>query len=247
MTDLTVLTVVENDKGLLDLMISSIYKFTNPTPKIIICDNGNNGRVLSKYANDKNIQIIRFKPTLASGSVRHGESLNKIFPLVTTKKTAIVESDCILLRSGWDNLDTTVHQMSAAKKAIVNGLNLYHICFLVFETEPLALGGFDFRPGTNGNRKNRSFSVEEDVGWRLANKIDHRLIKEIEFIDCKTGKGKFFDKTFQSDEFWVDGIPTVAHFGRGSNLAGKAIRNGFAHPTKQLEDWKKIAETILNA
>ena len=68
MSDLTVLTVVENDRGILDLLIRSIYKFTDPIPKIIICDQGGNGNVMSKYSNDPNCTVIVNSPKLAGGS-----------------------------------------------------------------------------------------------------------------------------------------------------------------------------------
>ena len=40
--DLTVITVVEGAHDLLDLMLSSIYKFTDLIPKVIICNNSDN-------------------------------------------------------------------------------------------------------------------------------------------------------------------------------------------------------------
>lgn len=244
--DLTVLTVVENDCGTLDLLISSIYKFTSPTPQIIICDQGNNGSVMSKYKNDKNITIVKNKPTMSGGSNRHGEGLNKIFSLVTTEKTAIIESDCILLRSGWEYLDFPKSKLVAAKKGELAGQPFYHVCFMVFSTKLLKhSGAIDFRPGKDGKRSNRSYKAHEDVGWQIRNKVRPDEVSLMEFRDCKEGNGFFFDKTFQSDELWYGGQPTVAHFGRGSNLAGKAIRKGFKHPKEQLEEWKKIAEGII--
>lgn len=244
--DLTVLTVVENDKGLLDLLVSSIYKFTDPIPKIIVCDQGNNGMVMSKYKNDRNIKVVSNKPTMAGGSNRHGEGLSKIFPLVTTQRTAIIESDCLLLRKDWDYLDFPKYKMLAAKKGEIAGQAFYHICFMVFSTRLLRHNGtVDFRPGKDGKRSNRPYKPHEDVGWQIRNKVRPDEVNLMEFRDCKQGTGFFFDKRFQSDELWSGGQPTVAHFGRGSNIAGKAVRKGFEHPIKQLEEWKKIAEEIL--
>lgn len=237
-SDLTILTVVENDKGTFDLLISSIYKFSDPVPKIIICSNGKNGETLEKYLNDENITIVSNKPNMVGGNNRHGEGLNKIFPLVKTPRTAIVESDCILLSNNWNKMDSG-YKMLAAQKAN----NFYHICFTLFETE--ALKGIDFRPGNDTNRANRSYKIAEDVGWQIGNKINKDSIQLLEHIDCKSGKGKVFDKRFQSDEFWLNDEPIVAHFGRGSNIKGKAIRKGFKHPEEQLVEWKKTAERIL--
>lgn len=244
--DLTVITVVENDKGLIDLMIKSVYKFTKETPKIIICDQGGNGNLLDKYISDPNITIIKNSPKLKGGSNRHGEGLNKIFPMVNTKRTAIIESDCILLSYHWDKLNLPDKKMIAAKKGELAMHPFYHMCFLVFSTALLKFNkGIDFRPGTDRNRCNRAYKMHEDVGWIIKEKVRPDEIKELIFIDCKSGNGKFFDSSFQSDEIWNGEVPVLAHFGRGSNIGGKSIKKGFKHPNEQLEEWKKIAEKLL--
>lgn len=241
-SDITILTVVENDCGILDLLISSIYKFTDPVPNMIICNNGRSKLQLSKYTNDSNITIAHNVPKLAGGSNRHGAGLNKIFPMVKTPKTAIIESDCILLRKDWDYL-APQHKMLAAKKGEHKGNVLYHICFMVFETE--LLKEIDFGPSVPVFRSNRSYLMSEDVGWMIGTVVNPKDVGLMDFKDCKKNEGYYFDKTFQSDELWVGGQPTIAHFGRGSFLGGKAIRKGFDSPQKQLERWKKIAEGII--
>jgi len=239
-SDLTVLTVVENDCGILDLMIRSIYKFTDPVPKIILCNQDGKSE-LDKYSKDPNITIVNHKPSMRGGSNRHGDALNKISTMVTTKRTAIIESDCIILCDGWD---LTNRRVLAAKKAERGGQILYHVCFIIFDTE--LLKGTDFRSGTNKTRlSNKSYKQWEDVGWRMSGKIKPGDVEFLTFIDCKSGKGKYFGSHFQSDEFWFGDKAVVGHFGRGSNIPGKAIRKNFKHPREQLEEWKKIAEGIL--
>jgi hypothetical protein len=245
-SDLTVLTVVENDCGIFDLMIRSLYRFTNPVPNIIICYQGGSDKTMSRYINDPNITIINNKPILSSGSNRHGEGLNKIFPMVSTQKTAIIESDCVILKNGWDCINFPSNKMIAAKKGEIAGQPYYHMCFMVFSTSLLKHGKIiDFRPGKDDTRSNRSYKPYEDVGWRIREKVRPDEIYYIDFKDCKTGEGRFFDKRFQSDELWMNNSPIVSHFGRGSNITGKAIRNGFMHPQQQLIEWKKIAEELI--
>lgn len=246
-SDLTVLTVVEQDNGTLDLMIRSVRKFTTPAPKFIICDNSNGtSTVLDKYRKDPEITIINNSPKLSGGSNRHGDGLNKIFALADTARTAIVESDCIVLCSGWDDINFPKYKMVAAKKGEAAGQPFYHVCFMVFSTGLLRHDGIvDFRAGQDGNRTNRTYKPHEDVGWQIRNKIIPSQIQLLDFVDCKMGKGKFFDSRFQSDEFWLNGRPIAAHFGRGSNLGGKAIRSGFTHPGEQLVKWKEIAQEIV--
>jgi hypothetical protein len=242
MSNLTILTVVENDKGLLDLMLRSVAKFTQPQPNIIICDQGNNGNLIEKYKYYPYITIVQNTPTLSGGSNRHGQGLDKIFGMVKTNKAAIVESDCIVTKQNWDIIPHPKRAI-AAHKGVHKGLELYHVCFLVFYTSDLQ--GIDFRPGNKRNRYNRSYGIHEDVGWQIGTKLDKKEIKLMEFVDCKSGKGKVFDSRFQSDEFWVDGCIISAHYGRGSNIGGKAIRKGFKHPSEQLKEWREVADSFL--
>lgn len=241
MSNLTVVTVTENDLGILDLMISSVLRFTDPMPNFIICNNGNSPSV-DKYRNKYNFKVIDFKPSMAGGSNRHGEALNKALSFVQTPRTAILESDCIVLRKGWDSISENKSVLGSIKGQSKYG-PFYHVCYLVFETH--LMQNMDFRPGNDKNRSNRNYKPQEDVGAKTATHLDHRKVDLVEFIDCKTGKGEFFDSSFQSDEFWKNGKALVAHFGRGSNIRGKAIRKGFDHPKNQLDLWKKKALEII--
>jgi len=236
MTDLTIITVAENDRGTLDLMLRSVFKFTHPHPNVIICDNGNNGSVIEKYKGTPGVEIVSHKPTIKGGSNKHGIGLNHIFPMVKTKRTAIVESDCIVLSDNWHNM----YGKNVVAATKVPGL--YHIFFVLFETK--LFKGVDFRPGKAGNRANRPYQVKEDVGWQMSKFINDAYI--LKFVDCKSGQGKYFDGRFQSDELWSGDQAIVAHLGRGSNLGGKAIRKGFAHPKDQMIEWKKIAERTIS-
>jgi len=245
-TDLTVLTVVENDCGLIDYMIKSVRKFTHPAPRFIICDNGRNRDVLDKYRDDKDITIFTNKPKLAGGSNRHGSGLNAAFEFVGTTRFAIVESDCIVLKEDWDYVGSPTYQLAAAKKGEIARQPFYHVCFLVGSTGLLRHGdGIDFRPGKASNRSNRPYKPHEDVGWQLRTKVRPDQVNPVVFVDCKSGDGKYFDSSFQSDEFWRGGDAIVAHFGRGSNIGGKAIRKGFDHPKEQLKAWKNVADEII--
>ncbi|KKL92018.1 hypothetical protein LCGC14_1888910, partial [marine sediment metagenome] len=144
-SDLTIITVAANESGFLDLMIKSVHAFTYPKPNIIICDNGNNGSYLKKYEQYDNVVVIKNKRArkfkihkhFVTTSKRHGTGLNKIFKLVATKRTAIVESDCAVLKHGWDNIPDG-YEMSACRKGVgLNGESYYYPCFMVFYTKCL--------------------------------------------------------------------------------------------------------------
>ena len=168
--DLTVVTVVENDSGIINYLVDSVYAFTTPKPKIIICDNGRNGTLLDKYKDDKNITVVEnpgceFK----GGSNIHGESLNKVLPMVTTGKTAIIESDCVVLSRDWNLLDTSKYKMSATIKPTKYGERHYYVCVMVFETG--RLNKMDWRPGTDKTRAHNKSYIKQDCGWRIIENI----------------------------------------------------------------------------
>jgi hypothetical protein len=196
---------------------------------------------LSIYRSLKNLKIVDFNPGIKGGSNRHGVSLNYIFNFVDTTRTAIIEPDCVLLSSGWNQFNK---EALFAKKMEREDIIIYHVCFMIFDTKKMI--GVDFCPGTSKTRKSgKSYGVFEDVGWRISERFGVRDIDLLTFVDCKTGNGKYFNKNFQSDEFWKGDIPIVAHFGRGSNISGKNKRNGFKSHEEQLKEWKNIAEGIL--
>lgn len=226
---ITVCSVVYNDlsTGLFDYMVRSVYKYSDTMPKFIISDNGGND--LAKY---KEFNIIKNKSNL-KGSLQHGDSLNKIIKLSTTEYTAIIESDVVVLNKSWDRITQDL-------KVAVKVPGFYHVAFLVGKTE--LLKKIDFRP--NGN-VNRSYKVNEDVGFRINSYVDLKNIELLNFVDCKSNKGKLFNSEFQSDEFWSDNKIISCHFGRGSNIGGKAIRKGFDHPKNQLVKWKAVLDKVI--
>ena len=240
MEELTILTVVENDPGLFELMVKSVQKFTSCPVKFIVCDNSNGKNLNKAFAVNANIQIIRNNPKFLGGSRRHGDGLNKIMPLVQTKYTAIIESDMAILSPDWHKMDSKFKILAAEKQK-----GFYHICFMAFKTD--LLKNVDFRPGTDDKDRasKNNFDITKDVGWRLSQTINEDEVDKMTFVDCKLGKGMLFDKTFQSDEFQKDGKLIACHLGRGSNLSGKAVRKGFEHPIEQTKRWKAVIEKIL--
>jgi hypothetical protein len=114
---------------------------------------------------------------------------------------------------------------------------------MIFETG--LLKGIDFGPSTAAFRTNRPYAMHEDVGWMIGTAVDPKNVGLMEFKDCKKNEGYYFGQEFQSDEFWVGTQPTLAHFGRCSNIGGKKVRKGFESPQEQLKKWKKIAEGII--
>lgn len=251
MISLTVLSVIENDPGLTELMVKSVIKNT-PEAKFIFCDNTNGGnveRIKSCFGNKKNLTIVKHKPQISGGSNRHGSGLNRIFPLVDTKYVAVVENDVVVLDAQWCNIKSGC----LAKASFKQGKkNTYHMCFYVAETLSLWKNNtvsVNFMPGGKKGRKptksGQNYEWDNDVGWRIAEFIGADKVDPVDFIDCKSGNGQYFGAEFQSDEFHYNGKCIAAHLGRGSNIGGKSVKKHFDHPTEQLKKWRQIAIRLI--
>ena len=234
---ITVCSVVYNDNKseIFYLTMLSIIKHTFPEPQFILCDNGGND-ILEKYRYMDNVKTVTNEPRLKGGSNAHGESLNKIVSMVSTDYCAIVESDCVILY----DLNRLI-KFDKSLVAIPKTDELYHTFFLLGKTKKLQQ--VDFMPKSPSN--GQSYKPKNDVGARIGDVFSKNEIMPLTFVDCKTGNGNIYDELFQSDEVLLENKTIVAHFGRGSNIDGKAIRKGFKHPRDQLVEWKKKAEEIL--
>ena len=155
-SDLTVITVAAHDvdSRLLHYMIRSVFKFTDVPPRVIICDNGRNGPLAKMYDGNKYISIVKNPNLHKNASMSHGIGLNKAFSLVKTVRTAVIESDCVILNRDWN--DTKGYLMSGAIKTKFLdkfGFRAYYPLFLVFYTDVMRKNGcIDFKPDAGSRR-----------------------------------------------------------------------------------------------
>ena len=249
-SDLTIITVAANESGFLDLMIKSVHAFTYPKPNIIICDNGNNGSYLKKYEQYDNVVVIKNKRArkfkmnkqFLNTSTRHGLGLNVIFKLVTTKYTAIIEPDCVVLNYGWDNIPDG-YQMNACKKGTgIGGENYYYPCFMIFYTEYLNYNGrmsflSNNRPEGVGKGipivKNEmgKFKRYSDVGWQVYTKIPNDKVNILKFARWNNKASKRFYKKFShKTNVFIDQNNDIvaAHFWRGSEISRRKDYRGLS-------------------
>jgi hypothetical protein len=247
--DITTLTVVENDSGLVRYAINSIKRFTSPLPaQIIIAHNGNSDMFLQEFRVDPRIVIVEnpLDKSITHSSDRHGIGINKIMPLVKTKYTAIIESDLILLSDVWWHLDDSFDMKASQKSGAewnyeVKDINYWFMCFVLFKTE--LFSGINW-----STSKLRPFNVHptiyNDSGWEMAGEVDRKQarIKELEYVKCKVGgKTKVFTKEFayKSFELWENNEPICAHFYRGSDISRRP------NPKKDLKDWMLICDNAI--
>lgn len=246
--DLTILTVAYNDRGLLRYTIESAKRYTDRLKEIIICDNGNNRNQLDKYKNDPMIRIVKHSPKVKGGSNRHGEGLNKIFPLVKTTYAAIVESDCVVFDKGWCEFDLEKYKVVTPLKSVSNNKKTLYVCFVLLNVGAVGKK-IDLRAGTDKNRRNRAYKNHEDVGWRVVDAVNDSDILWLETTQCKTGNGRIFDSRFsyKTFEIYRDGNPDnviAAHFYRGSDIYRRGQVKGLSADA-QLKLWKKILKNKL--
>lgn len=236
MIDITVLTVVHKDSGLVKYLIDSLKKYSDILPKIIVCDNGGNKQYLDEYMGE--ITIVKNKPKSKDGANIHGESINKIFKMVSSKYTLIIDSDCVVLSDDWCKFDKK-YKFISAKKGAKGGIDKHHFCFTLFETE--IFRNIDFRPVHSRQKQKRPW----DTGCMVSQKVhDEKIPKEyLEVVGCTSGNCKIFgDRYPKAFELWRNKEPIVAHFGAGSDLLRRRINKYNEGYGKQLSDWKKTIE-----
>lgn len=237
-SDLTVITVAAKDKDswLLHYMLMSVCKFTDVMPKIIICDNGGNGPLKKFYKDNKHISVVVDRTEKhANASVEHGIGLNRAFKGVTTSRTASIESDCVVLSKGWDEIEPGYKMTGVQKVKFIKQHNLraYYPCYAVFHTD--VMRGVDFKPDAGGRAKNG-----KDTGWQMTSRVKEADVSLADLIRCDDQRCEYFDKSYMPNAFELqkNGTTILAHIGRGS----KVVRRG----PGIIKKWKKQLHGILD-
>jgi glycosyltransferase involved in cell wall biosynthesis len=247
--DLSIITVAKNDKisGLLDIMISSVRRFTDFEPKFIICDNGGNDNLSEKYEEFENITVIDNTKEVRGKKHtgwQHAMGLNKAAELVETDRMAIIEHDCLVLSKNWCKIPDGKRMLACQKGVGLKGEPYYYICFVVLDTDIINDIDFSLSSGKGDGilLKENAKKTYSDVGWKLYKGVKSDEVALMSRNNCSTEDTKYFGKQFphKSNEFWINGEPLAAHFWRGSELARKGKHR------RGLEEWKDIACGIIN-
>jgi glycosyltransferase involved in cell wall biosynthesis len=219
---ITVLTVNYNTSEFIELMLYALRKLTHNSFKVIICDNGSDRKDISKLTDitegHKNIEIL-FRNQSAPGSIAHGEALDILIEMVTTKYTVILDSDCTFLIKNWD--DMLINQINEKVKII--GARLHTDKFLkpddfpmpfsvLFETEAYKRLNISCMPG--------NIQSGEDSCWEwkpkyLNSGYTAALLNAKHTRHHKDGPLG----TVICAEYYLPGINDIfaSHFGRGSS------------------------------
>jgi hypothetical protein len=239
-SDLTVLSVIEGSVGLAALMVESIERFTKPSPSIIVANQNINKITKNTFEKNPIIKVVDSLPGKTKNtSLRHARGLNTIMPHVNTTYSAIVESDCVVLREDWFDFDTDKYDMMASLKCNQLGEEQYHVCFLVFKTE--LLKGMDWSPS--------EATKPRDTGHRIFSHIGGKT-ERIKYLQIKSKKqARIFQQGFEYKTFEAykdDGMPIAAHFGRGSDL-GRRPTNKLGVAKLQVREWSKTYREFVNS
>lgn len=104
---ITVLTVNYNTSDFVELMLYALKRLTLNPYRVIICDNGSGNRdilsLVKTARRHKNVELV-FREQTRPGSVAHGEALDILVEMVSTKYTVILDSDCTFLIKNWDEI-----------------------------------------------------------------------------------------------------------------------------------------------
>lgn len=243
--NLTVISVIQNDSGLCNLMIDSIKRFTDPNPKMIIIDKGGNKSIIKANRNNSNIRFVQdfTGARHPNTSMRHAYGINKALSLVDTEYTAVVESDCVVLRKDWFEFDSNKYHMLAALKSMEFGEEYYHMCFMVFKTKKLF--GMNWMP----IKELKPVKYWRDVGFRVYKHIGGtgEAVQHLNVRGCASGKTKIFKHGFEYKSFEMykdDGMPIVAHFCRGSDLTRRPT-NSIGTCSRQRDAWIKCYKDFV--
>lgn len=237
-SDLTIITVACQDNGFTENMIQSVHRFTHPIPNIIICDNGRNANFPKQWMKYPNVKIVKntrahkYKKnkTFFNTSMQHGVGLNLVFKHVKTKRTAIIEPDCAVLKKGWDEIPDGYEMRTCEKGVGMNNEHYYFPCFMVFKTDCMYRHGsiIDFKPEHGKSKNGIVISVANkinryaDVGWKIYEKIPHEKVDLLENVRWDKARAKAFNKEFtHKTNVFIDSKQNIVgtHFWRGNELA----------------------------
>ena len=104
---MTILTVNYNTSEFVDLVLYACLQLVKNSYQVIVCDNGSTSTEIDRLRDIvmryDNVQVI-FRRQTRVGSFGHGEALDLLIPMVHTRYTVILDSDCVFLLKHWDAL-----------------------------------------------------------------------------------------------------------------------------------------------
>ena len=104
---MTILTVNYNTSDFIALILYSCLHLSKNSYQVLVCDNGSISADIARLrdivSGYDNVKVI-FRHQTRAGSFGHGEALDLLIPMVDTRYTVVLDSDCVFLLKHWDAL-----------------------------------------------------------------------------------------------------------------------------------------------
>ncbi len=218
---MTILTVNYNTSDFVELILYSCLQLSKNRYQVLVCDNGSTSMDIAKLRDIvgryDNVRVI-FRHQTRVGSFGHGEALDLLIPMVDTRYTVILDSDCVFLLKYWDAL--LIDELDGDVKIVGTSLPVgrsgskptdFPLPYgALFDTEIYKQLDISCLP--------RDIQEGEDTCWEwrhkfLASGLQGKIIEARSTRDYNEGK---FNGIVCA-EYYTDTKQLIAaHFGRGS-------------------------------
>jgi len=230
----TVLGINHNTLDFMRLLVASVRKFSTSSFEIIILDNDSTDGSKEWLLEHPDIMAIH-----SSTNIGHGLGLDQAFPFVRTPYTCVLDIDCHVQRSGWDEAFWSAYtrnpktRLVAVHGGVGNELKPIHPFFMWFETSFFRQHNFKFAPGNGW-----------DVGRALYGRILGLGYDVIRILPSYEPDGsKFYPGVFGT-EYYFDGKPTIYHNWYSGRMAG--LRSGDDVDGYKFEEFSAHKELLFN-
>ncbi|TBR15800.1 glycosyltransferase [bacterium] len=265
-TLISVLLTNYNTIDFIKLNLYALQKLTQNKYRVLINDNGSGKTDIAELEriakNNDNVFVNFRKSGYNQASYAHAEALDMLIGMVDTKYTVVLDSDCVFLRRGWDDL-------------LINELN--DEVKIVGTPMPKGRGGnkpYDFPlqfavlfdtktyKDLNITCKPRDIANGEDTCWEWKPKFTGKGFKGKVFTANSTRdfkQGPFRD-LICVEYYTSDNKLIASHFGRGSNdstvkynnkwffrlpFVSRWVRKYFA--CREKTEWSSICRKIIGS
>jgi hypothetical protein len=220
----TVVTVNYNTSDFVRLMYEVMRDLANSPFVFMVCDNGSSRSdqdALKRYfAGNENADLLFRHQGDDKASFAHAKAMDLLLSKVTTKYAVVMDSDCVLLAKGWDDVLRATMQAnvvvgtSSPSEYAGNrvGATTFPLPFaMVLDMDVFRELCVSFLPG--------DISRGEDTAWQLKHAYEQRALpfRIWDSYNTRTFLCGPFAGLEGVGEYYQDNVLMASHFGRGSS------------------------------
>lgn len=253
---LTIGTVNFNSADLIAEILRAVDLLTVSEWKMVVCDNGSKTSDINKLEKAvrcySNVSLIKRKQT-EIGSHGHAEGLNVLRKYFNTRYGVLLDSDCIPLAYGWDEL--LIRRLSSSIKIVgtpvasnspgmIKRDKSFPLMFLcLIDNVAVPITKIDFKPG--------DITKGQDTGWKM-----REIFQNLGYDGyCLHGENT---RSYRSgplsnsicDEYYLDSTKKrliCSHFGRGSNPVSGKYRDSQSSYLSDKDRWLRRCGHIIDS